>query len=156
VGLDVRGAKCLVVGGGRIGSRKVTNLVAAGADVTVVSPAVTDTLAVQLEADRLCWIQDEYREEHLEGAFLVVAATDDETLNANIVEGANCRGILVCDASSADRSKIIFGALHKAEHDVTIAVFTDGRDPAGARRTRDRVAGLLDSDRSPEGRSGPS
>lgn len=121
-----------------------------------MSPAVTDTLAAQLESDRVRWIRGQFREEHLEGVFLVVAATDDEMLNANIVESATRRGILVCDASSADRSQIIFGALHRVEQNVTIAVFTDGRDPAEARRTRDRVAGLLDSDRTPEGRSGPS
>jgi siroheme synthase-like protein len=117
---------------------------------------VTDTLAAQLESDRVRWIQDEYREDHLEGAFLAVAATDDESLNARIVEGATCRGILVCDASSADRSKIIFGALHKAEQNVTIAVFTDGRDPAEARRTRDHIAGLLNPECKLEDQSGPS
>ena len=53
---------------------------------------------------------------------------------------------LVCDASSAERSQVIFGALLEGA-DVTIAVFTGGRDPARAKRTRDRIAGLLDQGR---------
>ena len=122
--------------------------------VTVVSPVVTDALSTQLDSDRIRWIQDNFNDQHLEGVFLVVAATDDEVLNASIVASANERGILVCDASSADRSQVIFGALHTGEPDVTIAVFTDGRDPASARRTRDRVAALLDQERQQLDQSG--
>ena len=142
VGLDVRGRQCLVVGGGDIGTRKAFNLERAGAGVTVVSPAVTDELAEQIEAGRIRWVKDSFREEHLGGAFLVVAATDDEAQNKDIVHLAARCGALVCDASSAERSQVIFGALHRSD-DVTVAVFTDGRDPAQARRMRDRIADLL-------------
>ena len=38
VGLNVRGRRCVVVGGGNVGTRKVGNLARAGADVTVVAP----------------------------------------------------------------------------------------------------------------------
>ncbi len=87
-------------------------------------------------------MKETFREEHLGGAFLVIAATDDEAQNAAIVRGAGKRGALVCDASSAERSQVIFGALLEGD-DVTVAVFTDGRDPALARKTRDRIALLL-------------
>lgn len=134
----------------------MTNLLAAGADVTVVSPVLAETLVAMYESQQVNWIQDGYCEEHLEGAFLVVVATDDQSLNAKIVETAAEKRMLVCDASSADRSQLIFGALHKGEPDVTIAVFTDGRDPASARRTRDRIAGMLDQERKQADRSGPT
>ncbi len=145
MGLDVREKKCVVVGGGVVGSRKVTNLVRAGAKVTVISPDVVDSLAGEIEAGTVLWIQDSYRAEYLEGAFAVVAATDDEALNAHIVQNATDRQILICDASAAERSNLIFGALHTLEDGVTIAVFTDGRDPAKARRSRDLIANLLDA-----------
>jgi siroheme synthase-like protein len=76
------------------------------------------------------------------GCFLAVAATDDDALNAAVVQAAVQNGVLVCDASSAKRSQVIFGALLEGD-DVTIAVFTGGRDPAEARRTRDQIADLL-------------
>lgn len=137
-----------------MGERKVNNLLAAGAEVTVVSPALTDALAAAVDSNRFKWIQDSFCEEHLESAFLVVGATDDDELNAEIVSCASRRGVLVCDASSSERTQVIFGALHRGEENVTVAVFTDGHDPSAARRTRDRVAASLDRDRDKEGRSG--
>ena len=142
VGLDVRGKTCLVVGGGSVGSRKVTTLRHAGAVVTVVSPAVAAELADLIDSGRVRWVQESFREEHVGGAFLVVAATDDDALNASVAESAVRKGALACDASSAERSQVIFGALLE-DGDVTIAVFTGGRDPSLARQTRDRIADLV-------------
>lgn len=141
LGLDLRGRTCIVVGGGRIGTRKVNSLIEAGAYVTLVSPEVTDEVAGLAETGRIRWQDGEYRESDLESAFLVVAATDDPTLNERVVEDARRRGGLVCDASSAHRSEVIFGALHR-QGEVTVAVFTDGQDPSLARETRDRIAAL--------------
>jgi siroheme synthase (precorrin-2 oxidase/ferrochelatase) len=78
--------------------------------------------------------------------FLAVAATDEDDRNAAVVQAAVRNGALACDASSAERSQVIFGALLQSE-DVTIAVFTDGRDPALARRTRDQITDLIGQDR---------
>jgi siroheme synthase (precorrin-2 oxidase/ferrochelatase) len=72
----------------------------------------------------------------------VIAATDDEGLNASIVEAAERQGALACDASSAERSQVIFGALLGVQ-DATVAVFTDGHDPAAARALRNRIGNLL-------------
>ena len=145
IGLDVRNRKCVVVGGGMIGTRKVQNLIRAGAAVTLVSPEISKEMARMVEAGELEWLQEEYRPEHLHGVFLAVAATDDEGLNAHLVRDARVREVLVCDASSAERSQVIFGALH-AEDAVTVAVFTDGKDPSKARKTRDRITRLLSED----------
>ena len=142
VGLDIRGKSCLVVGGGSVGTRKALTLLRAGASVTVVSPALSGELAEQVEAGRVRWVEDSFREEHLGRVFLAVAATGDEALNATVVRLAAQCGALVCDASSAERSEVIFGALLQSD-DVTVAVFTDGRDPAHARETRDQIARLI-------------
>lgn len=142
VALDLQGKHCIVIGGGSVGTRKVHTLVRAGAPVTIISPTVTQELAAEIEGGRVRWVEDAFQHEHLGDAFLVIAATDDKDLNAAIIQAAAERGALVCDASSAERSQVIFGALHTTE-DATVAVFTDGRDPSHARRTRDRIADLL-------------
>ncbi len=149
VALDLRGRKCLVVGGGSVGTRKAITLTKAGAEVSVVSPTVTQELAGMIDAGRIRWLQGTFQAEHVLGVALAVAATDDDALNADVVGAAIENGALACDASSADRSQVIFGALLEGE-DVTIAVFTGGRDPAEARRTRDRIADLLGGQVSPD------
>lgn len=141
VGLDVRGRICIVVGGGKIGSRKVANLLRAGAAVTVIAPTATDEIGVLAKSGEIRWQRREFEGSDLDGAFLTVAATDDIELNGRVVQEATAAGSLVCDASSSDRSQVIFGALHEGV-DVTLAVFTDGKDPALARRTRNRIAAL--------------
>ncbi|MHC4663310.1 MAG: precorrin-2 dehydrogenase/sirohydrochlorin ferrochelatase family protein [Planctomycetota bacterium] len=145
IGLDVRGMDCLIIGGGVVGARKAITLAGKGAKVTVVSPDVAPNLATEIDAGRVGWKEEEFRNEHLEGVFLVIAATDNEKLNADICRAAGDRGALVCDSSSADRSQVIFGALHD-RGELTIAVFTDGRNPALSRKMRDRIAALLDKD----------
>lgn len=125
-----------------MGTRKVHNLLRAGASVTLISPEISRELAANLPGEAFRWVREEYREEHLDGAFLAVAATDDPELNQRVVEACRARGVLVCDASSRDRTQVIFGALLE-EGEATLAVFTDGRDPTLSRRTRDRVASLL-------------
>jgi siroheme synthase-like protein len=146
VGLCVQGMKCVVIGGGKVGTRKVRTLLHTGALVTVVSPAVSAELSALIDAGRVAWVEDSFREEHLEDAFLAIAATDDRAVNEAAVSLATHRGVLVCDASSAERSQVIFGALLQRD-DVTVAVFSGGRDPALSRQTRDRIADLLSRER---------
>ncbi len=142
VALDLRDRNCLVVGGGSVGTRKVLTLRRAGAAVTLVSPTVTEELDQLVQSGRIRWIKNLFREEHLEGVFLAVAATNDQLLNATIVRTAASHDVLVCDASSAERSQLIFGALIQHQ-DLTVAVFTDGRDTTRASKTRDQIANSL-------------
>lgn len=139
LGVALGGRSCLVVGGGAVGTRKAATLAAAGAGVTVVAPALSEELATLAAAGRVRWIEGPYRDAHLDGMFLVVAATNHPALNASVTAAAERRGALACDASSGKSSPVIFGAL--LDHDgMTVAVFTGGRDPARARDTRDRIA----------------
>ena len=149
VGLDIQDRICLVIGGGAIGTRKVRKLIRAGGRVTLVSPESTEELADLAASGEILWKREGYRDAHLHGVFLAVAASDDEGVNAQIVEAARNRGILVCDASSEGRTQLIFGALHHGDG-VTVAVFPDGEDPSRARHTRDRIAAFLSGEEKPE------
>jgi len=147
LGIALGGRRCLVVGGGAVGTRKAATLARAGASVTVVAPAVTQELAARIAAGHVRWIEGPFRDEHVQGMFLAVAATGDAALNAAVAAAAARAGALACDASSGASTQVIFGAL--LEHDgATIAVFTEGRDPVRARDTRDRIAALLTPDRA--------
>jgi siroheme synthase-like protein len=140
--VDVRTRRCVVVGGGAVGARKAMSLMRAGADVTVVAPTVTKELARKAETGALRWVEERFAPEHVAGAFLLVMATDDEGLNAAGARLGAEAGSLVCDASSARRSSVIFGALLEDEG-VTVATFSDGRSPTRSKRKRDEIAALL-------------
>jgi siroheme synthase-like protein len=142
LGIDLREAACTVVGGGAVATRKVLTLLRAGAEVTVVSPKVTAALAHEIESGRVRWRRERFAARHVAEARLVVMATEDAAVNAAGVRLARERLALVCDASSARRTGVIFGALLERDG-MTIAAFTDGVDPARSRRTRNRIAELL-------------
>lgn len=101
VGLLAAGRRCLVVGGGGVGSRKAGLLLDAGAEVTVVSPGATGEVEAWAEAGRLRHVDRVYEPGDVEGCFLVFAATSDRQVNRKIL--AHCRkaGII---ASSIDDS----------------------------------------------------
>lgn len=125
-----------------MGTRKALTLARAGAAVTVVAPTVTPELAERIAAGDMRWTKATFQNTQVGGALLVVAATDDDNVNDAVVRAAEQAGALNCDASSSQRSHLIFGAL--LENDgATIAVFTDGHDPARARRKRDELAQLM-------------
>ena len=149
VGLNIQNKRCVVVGGGAIGTRKVENLLRAGASVHLVSPEASDRAVELARAGKITWTREPFRRDHLRGALLAVAATNDGGLNAQLVKTAGELGVLTCDASSAERSEVIFGALHEGGG-LTVAVFTDGVDPSLARNTRDRIAAFLSEGKGPD------
>jgi siroheme synthase-like protein len=149
VGLNVQEKQCVVVGGGAIGTRKVENLLRAGASVHLVSPEASDRAVLLARAGKITWTREPFRSDHLRGALLAVAATNDGEVNARLVKTAKELGVLACDASSAERSEVIFGALHQG-CGLTVAVFTDGADPSLARKNRDRIAAFLAEGKRPD------
>lgn len=134
--------KCLVVGGGRIGTRKALTLVDHGAEVVVCSPRISQTLSVAVRSGRLSWKTERYRPVLLRGVRFVVAATDDQLLNARIGDDAEERGILFCLASDRGRSKAIFPAVCETAG-VVVAVHTNGESPKRSAEMKDLVGRLL-------------
>jgi siroheme synthase-like protein len=139
LGINVAGLRCLVVGGGRVGSRKAATLAAAGADVTVMAPVISKELQALVAAGRVKWQQAEYPPAILDGFMLVVAATDDGPLNLRIASDAEDHGILSCNVSAASRSRVIFPAVY-ADEQITVAVHSHGRQCGRSKQVRDEIA----------------
>lgn len=135
VNLDIENRKCLVVGGGSVGLRKVKTLIGCGAAVTVVSPMVDKTL-LQLSNKRCITIrQRPYRASDLKGMFLVIGATDDERLNRRIKSDADAAGLLCNIADRPEACNFILPSVVN-RGDLIIAVSTCGKSPAFAKRLR--------------------
>ena len=151
LGINFAGVNCLVVGGGRIGSRKARALAEAGAVVSVISPTVADRLRDLIDAGQVTWQNERYSADHLAGRSFVVAATDDPALNLRIGRDAEARGILSCLVSPGRSSRAIFPAIH-SDGEVTVAVHSNGRDCRASRDVRDEIADLLERRKRPPAR----
>ena len=96
--LDVRGQRCVVVGGGEVAYRKAGLLLRAGARVTAVSPDFGAGLEGLLSAaveKNITLRREPFKAGHLDGAVLAVAATDDKAVNQAVSEAASAQGIPV-------------------------------------------------------------
>jgi siroheme synthase-like protein len=132
----------VVVGGGRVGTRKALALADAGAQVLIVAPEITSELEEAARARRVTVVRDEYTSGQMDRAMLVVAATDSREVNAQIALDAHSRGKLVNITDFPDEGNFHTMALHRSG-DVTIAVSAGGV-PGAASRIRDAIADRFD------------
>lgn len=135
VNLDIKKRKCLVVGGGRVGTRKVLTLLDCGARVTVVSPDAREKLIELANRGAITLEKRQYRETDLDGIFLVIGTTDDEELNHQISIAAEKHNML---CNIADRPKVCNFILPSIVNrgDLTISISTSGKSPALAKKLR--------------------
>jgi precorrin-2 dehydrogenase/sirohydrochlorin ferrochelatase len=140
--LDLRGRPCLVVGGGKIGSRKVEGLLAAGAIVTVISPQVTEIIERFARSGKLRHLRRRYREGDLKGYFLAFAATGVAEVNVLMACEASHEGVLL---NVVDR-RILCGFISPARvqrGELSIAISTGGQCPGFAKRLRQKLEILI-------------
>jgi precorrin-2 dehydrogenase / sirohydrochlorin ferrochelatase len=127
---------CLVVGGGAVGERKVHDLMAAGAQVTVVSRTLTPELAALADRGEIRYLAEDFREAQVEGMALIMAATDDPGVNAAVSAAAQTRAIWVNVADAPEYCTFIVPAQVR-RGDLTLAISTGGASPALARQLRE-------------------
>jgi len=127
--LKVDGRKCLVVGGGAVASRKIADLLECGADVVVVDGKPLPGIERLHEDGTVRLLRRVFRPEDLDGAFLVYAATGDESVNGEVSRLAQERGIPVNAVDNPDHCTFISGATVK-RGPLRIAVSTSGACPA--------------------------
>lgn len=142
--LNLKDRQCLVIGGGLVASRKVKNLLTANAKVTVISPQVSDELKQLASDNKITVIEREYQTTDIAVAFLIVAATDDSEVNAQVAEQANNANIMVNVADNAKLCSFIFPSILDRSP-VTIAVSTGGASPVLARQLRMKLETLMPS-----------
>ncbi len=137
VGLARR--RCVVVGGGTIATEKVHGLLNGGATcVDVVSTELSPQLRSLLEAGRVRHVGERFVPEHVDGAFLVIAATDDSHVNGAVFEAAEARGVLAQVVDDPPRCAFIMPSIVR-RGDLTVAISTGGASPALASRLKERL-----------------
>ncbi|MDZ7640585.1 MAG: bifunctional precorrin-2 dehydrogenase/sirohydrochlorin ferrochelatase [Desulfurivibrio sp.] len=135
VNLQLAQRPCVVIGGGGVARRKVEGLLAAEAAVTVISPQLEEQLARLQQAGAVVWRRREYREGDLAGAFLVIAATDDEETQARVHAEAQRHNLLLNVADVPKWCNVILPAVVR-RGDLSLAISTGGASPALAGKLR--------------------
>jgi uroporphyrin-III C-methyltransferase / precorrin-2 dehydrogenase / sirohydrochlorin ferrochelatase len=140
--MNIRQQRCVVIGGGEVATRKVLMLRKAGAAVEVCSPELYPDLQTLADQGQILHMPETFQPSQLDGARLVVAATDDEDVNQAVSQQAQARNIPVnvVDApalctftmpSIVDRSPIV------------IAISSGGAAPVLARSIRSKIETMV-------------
>jgi len=136
--LNITNKRCVIVGGGEVGERKAERLLACGAKVAVVNRELSPSLKRMKNAGEIEHIDADYDAAYLDGALMVIGATNNEQVNGNISGDARARGILVNIVDDPERCDFILPSLVQ-QGDLTIAVSTGGKSPALAKKIREEL-----------------
>ncbi|GGR79687.1 uroporphyrinogen-III C-methyltransferase [Streptomyces humidus] len=147
VGLRLAGRRVVVLGGGQVAQRRLPALIAAGADVHLVSPEATPSVEAMADAGELVWSKRAYAEGDLAAAWYALIATSDPVANRQASAEAEACRVWCVRSDDADAATAWTPATGHSEG-VTIAVLTTdarGRDPRHTAAVRDAVVeGLRD------------
>lgn len=135
INLNIKGRKCIVVGGGEVAERKVKTLLKFEGKVTLISPEVTLGLLDLASRKKIKYISKLYNSKCLNGAILVIAATDNRRVNSKISKDCFKKGILVNVVDSPRECTFIAPAVVKKGF-ITVAISTAGRSPALSKAVR--------------------
>lgn len=139
---NIKGEKCLVVGGGAVAARKVMLLQKAGGRVTIIAPKLDETLVDQLQQKKLTHCAELFHEDHLEGAVLVIAATNDKIINQQVSRSAKSRRIPVNVVDNPSLCSFIMPSIVDRSP-VLIAISSSGKSPVLARLLRAHLESVI-------------
>jgi precorrin-2 dehydrogenase/sirohydrochlorin ferrochelatase len=144
--VNLRGKRCLVVGAGQVGRRKIATLAECGAEeILVIDLAPAEACAELLSHPAVVFACRPYETADLDGRFLVIASTDDEALNWRISRECAERGIPCNIVDQPEKCSFIVPALF-TQGDLTVAISTGGSSPALARKIRQGLGEFLGSE----------
>ncbi|WP_329436041.1 uroporphyrinogen-III C-methyltransferase [Streptomyces sp. NBC_01280] len=147
VGLRLTGRRVVVLGGGQVAQRRLPALIAAGADIHLVSPTATPSVEAMADGGELTWSRRPYAEGDLADAWYALIATGDRTANEAASAEAERHRVWCVRSDDADAATAWTPATGRSEG-VTVAVLTTdaaGRDPRHTAAVRDAIVeGLRD------------
>ena len=140
--LKIQSASVLLVGGGDIALRKARLLVSAGASISVVSLQLHSELKILISQSGGQYYCQEYDVDLLDNCALVVAATDQQTVNKKVSEDAKNRMLPVNVVDQPELCSFIFPAIVDRSP-LMIAISSGGKSPVLARSIRAKIEALI-------------
>ncbi|MFE1548343.1 uroporphyrinogen-III C-methyltransferase [Streptomyces sp. NPDC058718] len=143
VGLRLAGRRVVVLGGGQVAQRRLPALIAAGAEITLISPSATPSVDAMAEAGEITWVKRRYEDGDLADTWYALVATTDATANAAASAEAE-RTRTWCVRSDDAEAATAWTPATGRDAGVTVAVLT-GHDPRRSAAVRDAIVeGLRD------------
>lgn len=140
--LSVKSRAVVVIGGGDVAARKVGLLLRAGAKITLQAPDLTHALTDLIRDGTVQYRPGRFEPSVLDGATLVVAATDDEDVNRQVHAAATAKQLPVNVVDHPELCSFIFPAIIDRSP-IVIAVSSSGASPVLARLIRARIETLI-------------
>ena len=134
--LDIENRDVVIIGGGNVCARKAETMMKYGARVTVVAPELTDEIERWSREGCLAIRRKHYEESDLDGANIVIASTDDQSVNEKIAADCRARRIPVNVVDVTPLCEFIVPAIIE-KGSIQIAVSTGGKSPALARTLKE-------------------
>lgn len=133
--LRLRDRKCLVVGAGEVAAAKIRGLLHHGAQVVVVSPRAVRHIQQQARKGSIIWRRRAFSARDVNGAFLVIAATNRSPINKAVFRACRKRGVLCNAVDDPEHCDFFYPAVVR-RGPLQIAISTNGSSPALAARLR--------------------
>lgn len=147
VGLRLTARRTVVLGGGQVAQRRLPALIAAGADITLVSPTATPSVEAMADAGEITWERRRYEHGDLQDAWYALIATSDPEANTAASAEGEAHRVWCVRSDDADAATALTPATGRSAG-VTVAVLTTDihdRDPRRTAAIRDAlVEGLSD------------
>lgn len=140
--IDVKNKNVLIVGGGKIALRRLILFLEEGALVTVVSPVAAPEIIELSKLNQINWLEKKVEITDLQHAFIIIAATNDSTINEWIAENVS-ENQLVNVVSSAEKGNVTVPKSVKKGR-LTLAVSTNGASPRLASQICDQLSTQFD------------
>ena len=144
VSIDLNNKNVLVIGAGKIALRKIATLLNYNCNITVITKEVLEEKFLELEKNNKIKIfkNQEFEEKFLENIFLVITATDDETLNKKISQLCISKNILVNNITSKDDMNVRFASIYEKD-DIQIAISANG-NPKKAVEIKNKIKNIFE------------
>jgi precorrin-2 dehydrogenase/sirohydrochlorin ferrochelatase len=138
--VNMNNKPAVIIGGGEVAARKVSDLLDAGALVKVVSPDFNEEIikSAELNNSRLELVKRKYEQNDLAGAYIVFSATNDSKVNNEVFREAEERGILINAVDDPPNCSFYIPSFVR-KGDLLIALSTTGASPAMAARLRREI-----------------
>ena len=144
VSIDLNNKNILVIGAGKIALRKVETLMSYNCNILIITKDILEEKFLELEKNNKIKIlkNQEFEEKFLENIFLVVVATDNETLNKKISQLCMSKNILVNNVTSKDDMNVRFASIYE-KNDIQIAISANA-NPKKAVEIKNKIKNIFE------------